>query len=1139
MSDEFKEHPGKDQLTAFGLGTLDPSEAEKIAEHLDSCPVCGETILNLQDDTFVSLVRNSPAPAENAAAVNLQLAQQVTIDVASVATDSESGTTELPSELRDHARYEILNLIGRGGMGEVYKALHKVMNRIVAVKVIKPQLVQNDAAVQRFHREVQAAAKLNHPNIVSAYDAEQAGDLHFLVMEHVEGMDLSELVRRSGPLPIADACDLIRQAALGLEHAHQHALVHRDIKPSNLMLTTDGTVKILDLGLALLEEPQGAGVNELTTAGQTMGTLDYMAPEQGGDSHDVDIRTDIYALGATLYKLLTGEPIYAGAKYSTPIQRLTALALTPAPPIQGRREGVSDELAAVIHKMIAKDRNERYATPGEVSEALAPFADQANVAGLLAKVDADTAFLNGPIPSGGASSVQSPQCPARTKPQSRSYRNHIVSLAIGSGALLVLLAAIVFFVQTKDGTIRVEINDPDIEVAIKGTEIVLKQADQGRDIKLSPGDHTLVIQRDGFQFETDKLIIKRGGEVTVRVELLAGEVQVRQGEKLIGQRRLPMLTDDGHKPLTVPTATLPNGWVIGEPVNLGPAVNSSVADDMPCLSADGLTLLFSSNRKTHGGNSDLWTCARPGVDQPWGEAVILGPEINSDCDDYGPCLSADGLTLLFQSDRLGGEGGSDLWMCMRPGVDQPWGKAVNLGPAINSLHNEGGPCLSTDGRVLIFSSNRPGGQGESDLWIARRDDPNEDFSEPVNLGPTVNSSRNELGPCLSEDRLTLFYCSERPGGEGWGDLWMATRADTEEPFSEPVNLGPTVNSRRSDRAPFLTQNGQTLFFSADSKDRPGGQGLLDLYYAPISAAVQPADRPPMAVAPFDALQAKAHQQAWADYLSLPVEKEVELPGNRKLTMVLIPPGEFQMGSTREEVVRFIEQRTTWGYAEKIYNHIPYEYPRHLVRITRPFYLGKYEVTQDQWLGIMGRNPSGFKSSPNHPVEQVSWDDVQPFLVKLNEAASASGMQFALPTEAQWEYACRAGTTTYWHCGDNEDALREYDWFEDNAEATPGEFIPTHPVGRLNPNPFGLYDIHGNVSEWCADWMSAAETNYYAKSPVEDPTGPSSGHERILRGGNVTSRTPAWRCRSAWRAWTETDRRYPDLGFRLAGVLQDN
>lgn len=210
-ADKPTEHPDRDQLVAFGLGKLESDEAEKIADHLDLCHDCSETISNLQDDTFVSLVRNVPVPDngfdhEPQVGNAQQLAADVTVDSTSGANEDARDSTELPSELRDHPRYEVLELIGRGGMGDVYKAQHKVMSRVVALKVIKPELVRNEAAVARFQREVQAAARLHHGKIVTAYDAEQAGDLHYLVMEFVDGVNLDEVIRDRGALPVAEAC---------------------------------------------------------------------------------------------------------------------------------------------------------------------------------------------------------------------------------------------------------------------------------------------------------------------------------------------------------------------------------------------------------------------------------------------------------------------------------------------------------------------------------------------------------------------------------------------------------------------------------------------------------------------------------------------------------------------------------------------------------------------------------------------------------------------------------------------------------------------------------------------------------------------------------------------------------------------
>jgi serine/threonine protein kinase len=194
--------------------------------------------------------------------------------------------------------YKLLAELGKGGMGTVYRALHTKLDREVALKILPAERTKDPEAVDRFQREMKAVGKLEHPHIVRATDAGEQDGTHFLVMEYVEGLDLSELVQVIGPLPVADACEVIRQAAVGLQAAHEHGMVHRDIKPSNLMLAANGRVKILDLGLALLDPQRGdvddeGGGRDLTSDGQIMGTFDYMAPEQAGDSHGVDIRADI------------------------------------------------------------------------------------------------------------------------------------------------------------------------------------------------------------------------------------------------------------------------------------------------------------------------------------------------------------------------------------------------------------------------------------------------------------------------------------------------------------------------------------------------------------------------------------------------------------------------------------------------------------------------------------------------------------------------------------------------------------------------------------------------------------------------------------------------------------------------------
>jgi serine/threonine-protein kinase len=211
-------------------------------------------------------------------------------------------------------QYVLLDRLGEGGMGQVFRARHLRLDRIDALKVIRPEHVASPHAHARFLREARAAARLSHPNIVRVYDAGESGGTLFLAMEYLPGIDLARLVQAAGPLPPGEACDYLRQAALGLQHAHERGLVHRDVKPANLLLAEEqGTIKILDMGLARLrpaEEEQSA--SGLTESGTLMGTLDYMAPEQAMDPHGVDIRADLYSLGCTLYFLLTGRPPFPG-----------------------------------------------------------------------------------------------------------------------------------------------------------------------------------------------------------------------------------------------------------------------------------------------------------------------------------------------------------------------------------------------------------------------------------------------------------------------------------------------------------------------------------------------------------------------------------------------------------------------------------------------------------------------------------------------------------------------------------------------------------------------------------------------------------------------------------------------------------
>jgi serine/threonine protein kinase/DNA-binding response OmpR family regulator len=267
--------------------------------------------------------------------------------------------------------YQVLDRLGAGGMGTVFKARHRRMKRVVAIKVLSRSVAQNEKFIKRFQREVEAVARLSHPNIIMAHDADEAEVGHFLVMEFVNGRDLATEVQQRGPLPIAEAVEYAAQAARALEYAHGQGIIHRDIKPANLLRDVSGVVKVADLGLARFDETFGKPADEasaLTQAGSIMGTVDFMSPEQALGLTNIDHRADIYSLGCTLHFLLLGEPPYQG---QTMMATLLKHREAPIPSLAQARADIPIELDAVFGRMVAKTAGDRYQTMTEVVQALA------------------------------------------------------------------------------------------------------------------------------------------------------------------------------------------------------------------------------------------------------------------------------------------------------------------------------------------------------------------------------------------------------------------------------------------------------------------------------------------------------------------------------------------------------------------------------------------------------------------------------------------------------------------------------------------------------------------------------------------------------------------------------------------------
>lgn len=387
----------RNTLKDYLNGSADDQRLEAIESHLAECPSCEQTVFELEsnpDTLFMALREQFGELQSHASQANSELESEPSVIQRVLESVKQlPGGAGAPARPLDKSAqigvqqigaYELLQTLGRGGMGLVMLARHATLKKQVAIKILPSLIGDRPELVQRFQREIITAGQLSHPSIVHATDAGAEQGTHYLVMEYIDGLDLSRLARLGSPLSIADACEMIRQAALGLSYAHAQGVVHRDVKPSNLMLDTAGRVKILDFGLAQLNLWEDAAV-ELTTVGQLMGTLDYMAPEQAERVGPVDYRADLYALGATLFRLLTGRAPLAASPNMTLLEKVRMLGSQSAPLVSTLRDDCPVALVQLIEQLLSRDPAARPASAAHVAEALLPFCTGHDLVTLLTR----------------------------------------------------------------------------------------------------------------------------------------------------------------------------------------------------------------------------------------------------------------------------------------------------------------------------------------------------------------------------------------------------------------------------------------------------------------------------------------------------------------------------------------------------------------------------------------------------------------------------------------------------------------------------------------------------------------------------------------------------------------------------------
>ena len=950
-------------------------------------------------------------------------------------------------------QYVLLEKLGAGGMGQVYKAYHPGMDRIVAIKVILAKGKIAEESVRRFEREVKAAAKLSHPNIITVYDAGNANGRHFMVMELVKGQDLNIIVHRKGTLGVSETINFIKQVARGLAFAHENRVIHRDIKPANLLLDTNGNVKILDMGLAKISSRENEEkVSMLTGTTSIMGTVDFMSPEQGLSSRDVDARADMYSLGATLYYLLTKQVMYAG---DTAFAKLIAHSELPIPSLKAIRPDVSDNLEFIYTKMVAKQVEDRYQSMLELIQDL--DATEKGSASTKNLTELSTIYsLQDEFGEMGVNRLSSKTGSPSSK-STKLFKEKDYKIALIATGAVILVSGIVAFALFAIG----RPSNPQKEVALKN---------------VIANENTASVKNKGS------------------IENVKPVAPIKEN------------SGKATPPVTVPVApAIPK---LGPPEVMPTTINLLEAPFTKIKANEKQNEVAKILRKEVEEKVDLGNGVRLDlVLIPAGKFVMGSPpteighhtsETQHEVTLTKPFYIGKYEVTQEQWETISGNNPSETKGPNLPVTSVSWDDCQTFIKKLNEK-TKGSYRLPTEAE-WEFSCRAGTTIAYSFGSSIKKNDANFGDGMAGFIKPVGSYKANPYG--LYDMHGNVYE---------WCEDWFASYAAGI--VTNPK--GPAAAELRVLRGGSFGSNDENSlrcanrFFSAPS-NRFTGVGfrlvrdvVFDTVVVPAKIKPDPGEVIPtkgvLLVAPFSETKAKEVQKEIAMSLKKELEEKVNLGNGVSLDLMLIPAGKFVMGSPLTEIGHHISET------------------QHEVTLTKPFYMGKYEVTQEQWEGVMGNNRSSKNKGPTLPVTDVSWDDCQNFLKKLN--ANTDG-GYRLPTEAEWEYACRAGTMTAYSVGDRLT----------NSDASYGDGAGSiKAVGIYKANAFGLYDLHGNVWEWCEDWYGD-----YPAGAVTDPKGPETGERRVLRGGSKGSNVS--RARSSNRVVNTPTGRGPDNGLRLARTI---
>ena len=1088
--------------------------------------------------------------------------------------------------------YRLARKIGEGGMGSVYEALHVKLKRKAALKVISRKAAQNSRFLERFYREAQATAALNHPNMVQVYDVGEDQGHHFIAMELVDGESLARRLKREGKIALGDALDIVEQIAKVLRYAYGQSIIHRDIKPDNVLLSRDGQVKLADLGIAKNIEAEGG----VTMDGSALGTPHYMAPEQAQDARRVDHRADIYALGITLLHLLTGRVPYEG---DSPYSIITKHREEKLPTGSDLGTPLPAGAEALIRKMAAKDPAERY-------------QDYDSLLADLGAVKAGRNVGNSASEAAGVTVSAS----RRRRAIQRDPKSKAALLAVlGAGAALAIGVAV--FLATRPGK---QPSGPGPVTSIKPvvTKVEVPEGPKEEEpsapsAQTEPAAQMLTYAESYANEHPEEYakVVERFREVERNCK---GTVEAMKAKDTAEawQRKWEEVAEAEFEKRRAAAAGALKAWKFQDAetvweafpeglraASIAPKVEAELAriqearrgmakaleDEAKPLLARKAEELSAEEARAVSGLLERAEKAPEGLPEEAAQAIeALAEKLRTCLEDYeaAATLRAQeafwGFWAKYESHMKRKAFDEALKLCESPLVVHPF-RGAPEGEDDPLKRGTTNAVLKADAQLVksLFSKaeeNLPTLVGKTILVAGNTMRVKEVKDGKLQLSGAGaemawDADRLDTGTLLQLGLAGIEGAKPQARAKALHAFYYGKSSDAVEALKEAAEAGADVSFYQSRMVPVLvvttTPSGATVEVGkmVDGEwqmvDLPAGKAgektrttplrlevekntthrveIAKDGYQPVteevkigeagefrvSARLKKAQLPAYLIGLFEVL--KESKDKYGNPIRKGADRKTGMPLEIRhkqtgMHFVFIPAGEFLMGSPENEKDRDANREGTGT--------------QHKVHLTKPFYLGKYEVTQAEWKVVMDSNPSKFPGDRN-PVDMVSWGDCQGFLKKLNEGFRSSPLQragreptkaghykLALPTEAQWEYACRAGTQTRFYFGDDLDyrELADYAWLNANSGGK------THSVGEKKPNVWGLYDMSGNVWEWCEDWYGS-----YAKEAVSDPTGPERGGDRVFRGGSWGN--GGRYCRSAFRYDNAPAYRDRHLGCRAS------